>query len=219
MAGKDSHPLFSAADEEAIRAAVAAAEERSAGEVVPWIVEACDPYPEAAWRGVALGALLGMALGLGVHLLSDVWATGLLWLALPTLAGGAAGLALGQLPAAKRLLVDEDVVAHRVRLAAEAAFVRGEVFATRQRTGILVFLALFERRVVVLGDSGINAHVEPQEWQAIADEIVAGVRRSRPAAALAAGIEACGHLLADRGVPLSEEDVNELPDRPRFEGH
>jgi|SRR6185436_8913843 len=210
--------LFSAADEEAIRAAVADAEQRSAGEVVPWIVEACDPYPEAGWKAAALGALLGLAVTAGGQLLAGTWGGGL-WLALAALAGGAAGLALGQLPAVKRLLVDDDVIEHRVRVAAEAAFVRGEVFATRERTGILVFLALLERRVVVLGDAGINARVQPEEWQSIADEIVAGVRRSRPAAALAAGIEACGLLLAERGVPRHEEDVDELPDRPRFEGH
>ena len=52
----DERRLFSAADEEAIRAAVADAEQRSAGEVVPWIVEACDPYPEAGWKAAALGA-------------------------------------------------------------------------------------------------------------------------------------------------------------------
>ncbi len=215
----DERRLFSAADEEAIRAAVADAEGRSAGEVVPWIVEACDPYPEAGWKAAALGALLAMALGAGAQLLSGAWGGALLWLALPALAGGALGLALGQLSASKRLLADDDVVEHRVRVAAEAAFVRGEVFATRERTGILVFLALLERRVVVLGDAGINARVQPEEWQAIADEIVEGVRASRPAAALAAGIEACGRLLAERGVPRHEEDVDELPDRPRFEGH
>jgi putative membrane protein len=214
----DERRLFTAADEEAIRAAVADAEQRSAGEVVPWIVEACDPYPEAGWKAAALGALLALVLAAGTQLLAGAWG-GALWLALAVLAGGAAGLALGQLPAAKRLLVDDDVVEHRVRTAAEAAFVRGEVFATRERTGILVFLALLEHRVVVLGDAGINARVQPEEWQGIADEIVAGVRKSRPAAALAAGIEACGLLLAERGVPRHEEDVDELPDRPRFEGH
>ena len=214
----DERRLFSAADEEAIRAAVADAEQRSAGEVVPWIVEACDPYPEAGWKAAALGALLALVVTAGTQVLVGTWG-GALWLALAVLAGGAAGLLVGQLPAAKRLLVDDDVIEHRVRVAAEAAFVRGEVFATRERTGILVFLALLEHRVVVLGDAGINARVQPEEWQAIADEIVAGVRKSRPAAALAAGIEACGLLLAERGVPRHEEDVDELPDRPRFEGH
>ncbi|HEV8240355.1 MAG TPA: hypothetical protein VGS57_13380 [Thermoanaerobaculia bacterium] len=215
----DERRLLSAADEETIRAAVADAEQRSAGEVVPWIVEACDPYPEAGWKAAALGALLGTAFGVAAHFLAGAWGTAPLWLALLVVAGGAMGLALGQLPAAKRLLVDDELVEHRVRVAAQAAFVRGEVFATRGRTGILVFLALLERRVVVLGDAGINARVQPEEWQAIADEIVAGVKRSRPAAALAAGIEACGRLLAERGVPRYEDDVDELPDRPRFEGH
>jgi putative membrane protein len=215
----DSRRLFSAADEEAIRAAVADAEQRSAGEVVPWIVESCDPYPEAAWRSAVTGALLGMAAGLLAHTLGAFWGGQLLWIVLPTLACGGLGLALSQQPDVKRAFLDQAIVGQRVRLAAESAFLRAEVFATRERTGILIFLALFERRVVILGDSGINARVEPEEWQAIADEMAAGVRASRPAAALAAGIEACGRLLAERGVPVAEEDVNELPDRPRFEGN
>ncbi|HEV8631234.1 MAG TPA: TPM domain-containing protein [Thermoanaerobaculia bacterium] len=215
----DSRRLFSAADEEAIRAAVADAERRSAGEVVPWIAEACDPYPEAAWKAAAIGALAALALGWTARWLAGSWGDPLLWIVLPALAGGALGLALGQLAPLQRLLVDAELMQHRVQRAADSAFLRSEVFATRERTGILIFLALTERRVVVLGDSGINAHVEPREWQTIADDIVAGLRRGRTAAALAAGIEACGELLAERGVPLREEDVNELPDRPRFEGH
>src|ERR1044072_5295337 len=190
----DERRLFSAADEEAIRAAAADAEQRSAGEVVPWIAEACDSYPEAGWKAAALGALLGLVLGAGAQLAGGTWG-GALWVALAALAGGAAGLALGQLPAAKRLLVDDEVVEHRVRTAAEAAFVKGEGFATRERTGILVFLALLERRVVVLGDAGINARVQPEEWQAIVDEIVAGVRQSPPGAGPAGGGQSRGPLV------------------------
>jgi putative membrane protein len=215
----DSRRLFSAADEEAIRDAVAAAEKRSAGEVVPWIVEACDPYPEAGWKAAAVGVLLGVALGWGIHLVTAAWGGAPAYIAAAAVVCGGAGLLLGRLPAAKRLLVDGDVQAQRVRNAAEAAFLRAEVFATRERTGVLLFLALLERRVIVLGDSGISSRVRNEEWQQIVDNIVAGIRRGRAADALTAGIEACGRLLAERGVPIRPDDVNELPDRPRFDAH
>src|SRR6476619_4210216 len=114
-----SRRLFTAADEEAIRDAVAAAEKRSAGEVVPWIVEACDPYPEAGWKAAAVGALLGIALGWGIHLVSGAWGVAPAYIAAAAIVCAGAGLLLGRLPAAKRLLVGGDVQAQRVRTAAQ----------------------------------------------------------------------------------------------------
>src|SRR4051812_31414659 len=116
----DSRRLFTAADEEAIREAVAAAEERTAGEVVPWIVDSCDPYPEAAWKAATLGALLGLSLGWLLHVFAGAWGGAAAYLAMGSLVGAGAGLLLGQLPPAKRFLVDGGVQAQRVRNAAEA---------------------------------------------------------------------------------------------------
>jgi putative membrane protein len=213
----DARRLFTAADEEAIREAVAAAEERSAGEVVPWVVDACDPYPEASWKAATLGSLLGLTIAWLLHLAAGVWGGLAAFLATGVVAGAGAGLLLGRLPLAKRLLVDGAVQARRVRHAAESAFLRGEVFATRERTGVLLFLALLERRVVILGDSGINARVRGEEWQQIVDDIVAGIRGGRAAAALADGITACGQLLESHGVERAADDRNELPDGLRYE--
>jgi putative membrane protein len=212
----DPRRFFTPADEEAIRAAVEAAERSTGGEVVPWVVGACDPHPEASWKAAAAGALLALAGAWSVRHLGGAWGGMLLWALLPALAGATAGFLLGGLPVAKRLLVDDDVLEARVRLAAEAAFLRGEVFATRERTGVLLFVALLEHRVVVLGDRGIAERVAPAEWQAVADGVVAGIRAGRPGAALVQAIEACGRLLALRGVTRSGDDANELPDRLRL---
>ena len=65
-----------------------------------------------------------------------------------------------------------------------------EVFKTRDRTGILIFLALFEHRAVILADEGIHRAVPREEWQALVDELVAGIRAGRGVAAL------CGPFLA-----------------------
>lgn len=208
--------LFSPVDREAIRAAVAQAESRTGAEVVPWIAPACDTYPEASWKGAAGGALLGLGLGWLSHRGVAAWGGLLWWAVLPALLGATAGFLLGRLPAVQRLLVDEDDMERRVRTAAEAAFLEAEVFATRDRTGVLLFLALLEHRVVVLGDSGVNARVQPAEWQAIADEVVAGIRRGEAPATLVRAIDRCGCLLVERGVARAAADRNELPDQPRF---
>lgn len=207
---------FRDADREAIRAAVAAAESRTGGEVVPWIVADCDPYPEAPWMAAAGGALLALGLGAAVHAWVLAWGGLLAWGVAPAVLGATAGFLLGGLPAAKRLLVPEDTMERRVETAAQAAFLRAEVFATRDRTGILLFVALLEHRVVVLADAGIHARVPAERWAAIADEIVAGIRGGAPAAAIVAGIERCGALLEEHAVPRRPDDRDELPDTPRL---
>jgi len=77
-------------------------------------------------------------------------------------------------------------------------------------------VALLEHRVVVLADSGIHARVPAERWGAIADEVVAGIRRGGAPSAVVSGVESCGSLLAEHCVPRRPDDRDELPDRPRF---
>ena len=72
----------------------------------------------------------------------------------------------------------------RARQRAERCFLDEEVFATRDRTGILIFVAVFERQVVVMGDAGINRAVPDGAWDHVVDDVIAGIRARRPAEAL-----------------------------------
>ena len=93
-----------------------------------------------------------------------------------------------------------------------------EVFNTRDRTGILIFISLLEHRIEVVGDAGINAAVEPEEWAEVVDRIRDGFRSGRRVEGLVAAVDLCGRLLEKRGVELRADDVNELPDRLRLGG-
>ena len=206
-------PLFSETDLEAVRRAVAAAEGETSGEIVPFVVDASDAYEGALWKGTALGALGSAVLAAVLHFVFGLWGAGALWVGLPAAAGGAVGfLVTALMPAVKRALIPTDVLDRRVRRRAAVAFVEEEVFNTEDRTGILLLLSLFERRVVVLGDAGINAKVGEEEWRAITERIAAGIHDGRPGEALVEGIGACGRLLARRGVEVRPDDRNELRD-------
>ncbi len=208
---------FSAADLEAIRAATAAAEARTGGEIVPYIVERAVDREAARWRGATLGAL-GAALAAGlVHALGGHWGgSGVWWITLPAIAGaGVAYLGAG-VDAIGRRLMPDDLVEWYVKLRAEAAFLEEEVFATRDRTGILIFLALAERRAVILGDDGINRAVPEGQWQELVDGLVAGIRAGRPREALCETIARCGEVLEHFQVTRRPDDRDELVNRPRL---
>lgn len=206
--------LFSADDREAIRRAAAAAEERTSGEIVPYVVNRCDGYEEACWKLAALAAMAAAAVAGAIHVEGGFWGgLGVLWMTLPVVAAGVAGYLVPLWwPGLRRRLVPPEVFDQRVRQRAAQAFLEEEVFATRDRTGVLLFLALFEHRVVVLGDAGINARVEPGDWAGISARVAVGIRQDRAAAALVEAIEEVGALLEEKAVDIRPDDVDELPD-------
>jgi putative membrane protein len=212
--------LFSAEEQERIAAAVRAAEQHTAGEIVPCIAARCDEYEEAAWRGGAVAALLVFAAFFCLRAFTDTW----LPLGLGAMGAGVAlavagGMLLVQwVPALRRLLAGEELMDRRVTQRALQAFVEEEVFATRERTGILIFLSLLEREVRVLGDAGINARVGPGEWEGVVRLIVQGMRQGRPAEGLIEAIAQCGALLERAGVARRSDDTDELGNAPRTGG-
>ncbi len=210
--------FFTASDLQAIQAAVREAEKRTSGEIVPCAVAHSDHYEAAAWKGAALGAFAAVVAAAAARYFGDFWgAPALGWIALPPLIGGAFGYAAAALVRPLKLaLAGRAHVEHRVHQRAAEAFLENQVFKTRERTGVLIFLSLYERRVVVLGDAGINAHVEQPEWDAVVAGVVAGMRAGKPGQALGMAIARCGELLERRGVAIRSDDTDELPDELRM---
>jgi putative membrane protein len=203
----------------AIEAAVREAETASGGEIVPYLADASDAYPGAPWTAAALGAVVAPALAATAYALAGLWGSWWpLWMTAPPVAGAAAGyLAASFLAPLRRWVVPASVRARRVEQRAAAAFLAEEVFATRDRTGILLFVSLFERRVVVLADSGIHGRVSPGVWDDVVSGPVAGLHAGKPGPALAEAVRRCGAILAEHGLPLRADDRDELANRLRRE--
>ena len=215
-----SAPILTDADQGRIKDAVAAAERRTSGEIVPYIVGRSGGYEVAVWRAASVLASFAMATGLAVAWAYEGWDHGWLYagwgMALLALVGGTVGALLAQfVPALKRLFAGPARLARRVDRRAGLAFLEEEVFHTRERTGILLFVSLFEHRIVVLGDSGINSRVEQAEWEAIVATIRQGVRSGHLADGLVDAIGQCGELLETKGVAVQPDDFDELKDDVR----
>lgn len=69
-----------------------------------------------------------------------------------------------------------------------------------------------ERQVVVLGDSGVDAHVGANGWRDIVDGLVREVAAGRAADGLVTAVERVGAVLATH-LPRGADDRDELPDR------
>ena len=218
-------PLSNLSSDESSRRiaeAVRSAEARTSGEIVPVIVPQSSEYGSVDFKASLFGVALGL-IGYEAFLWNSAsWGgTGLV---------GAMGISLfvvaglltlflcaRGIPAFRRWLIGKNAMDAAVHSRAVRAFVDHEVFTTRERTGIVLLLSVFEHRVEVFGDSGINQKVEPEEWATIIEAILKGVKGNDPTQGFVNGIEACGDLLEKAGVAIRKDDTDELSNLPRFE--
>ena len=214
--------VLSAQDLEQIREAVASAETKTSGEIVPYVARDCGRYDVAVWRAGGIGALVAFGLITLFLQLNTAWGGG--WwmdgrvqmLAMATTGAGLALLA-AFVPTVKRLFTGQRLLMLNVHRRAMATFVEKEVFSTRERTGILLFVSLFEHRIEVIGDKMINEKVEQDEWDDVVRSIRDGVKSGNLAAGLVRGIGMCSKLLEKSGVEIRPDDTNELPDDVGFD--
>ena len=213
--------LFTPEEKTRIERAVFDAEKRTSAEIVPCVTDASGSHEIALWRGAGLGAVLAAALALVFIRFYVGW--GLAWLHAPTgmalviFVGGVIGAAAaGWIAPLKRRLAGSAYLSARVHQRAMQAFVEEEVFRTRGRTGILIFISLFEHRIEVLGDAGINAAVDDGDWVEIVEHLQQSIRRGRLANGLVEAITMCGDLLERSGLAVEAEDENELANRVRL---
>ena len=99
-----------------------------------------------------------------------------------------------------------------------------EVFAqlhmhlTKQRNGVLFYVAIKDHRFAVLGDAGIHAIVADNFWEDITKTVISYFKKQEYAAGLAKGVVMAGEQLKTH-FPYNEKgDKNELSDDISF-GH
>ena len=214
----ETRELLSGPERAAVEAAVVAAERESGAEIVPALLPACGTYAVADARGAALGALLGALALLAAPDASDGWRADPRWLAPAVVFLGAlGGFALARLDAVRRALAGAEIE-ERVDAAAAAQFLARNVFRTRDRTGILILVSLFEHQVRVLADEAVYRAVERATWERLAADVARAMAGGgRPGAALLQAVEAAGRLVGAHGPRRTPDDTNELPDAPSVE--
>jgi len=128
---------------------------------------------------------------------------------------GLVAFALGALVCANLDPLARVLTRHRTRrshveTAARAAFFDLGISRTTGRSGILIFVSMFERKVAVLSDLGINTVQLGVGWTEALNAMELAVRQKNLDAFIA-GVERLGPVLG-AAMPRAADDVNELPD-------
>lgn len=158
---------------------------------------------------VAVGAVVMLAV-LGFVLFSEDYEFALWSIAImPLLAAIAGGMIVEAIAPLERALTPARVRDDIVRDAARATFYELGVHHTKGRTGVLVFVALREQRVQLVGDLAIVARLGAKGLARHADAL---------SVQIPAGGEALARTLAElagaygAALPRAADDVNELGD-------
>lgn len=97
-----------------------------------------------------------------------------------------------------------------------------EVFAqlgmhqTKDKNGVLFYLAYDDRKFAVVGDKGIDAKVPADFWESTKDLLRTHFRQGAFAEGLSRGIERAGEQLKHY-FPYASDDTNELADDISFD--
>lgn len=113
----------------------------------------------------------------------------------------------------KRLLLERR---KSIKQLAEKEFYKLGVANTRDKTGILIFLLLEDRKFFILADSGINAKVNPETWNKIKDEMQKMFQKGEFSKGLIYGVDEVGKILSTH-FPVKSDDTNELSNKVTFD--
>ncbi len=222
--------MLSPHDHERIERATAAAEASTCGEIVCVVADEASSYAEVALAWAASSALVLPLLVLAVANYSPYWdPTEWSWrsahvaathtnvmAALTVYALSQAILFVGTLllvsiPAVRRLLTPGSLKRGYVHKRALEQFFAQNLHKTRDRTGVLIYASLKERRAEVITDTGIDAKVAANTWDDVIAALVAGMKAGEPGNGFVAAIEKCGDALALH-FPAQGPKADELPD-------
>lgn len=203
--------FLSESDCQKVDAAVKAAEEKTSGEIVPMVIPAAYHYPMADVIGAAAFAiplaivlthLLGRWLWIGDR---NLW----LFLGLAAVLFILFHILVGRIPSLKRCFISQREMEEEVQEAAVTRFFGRGLHRTRDETGVLILISVFERKVWVLADRGINDKVKEGQWEEVVAMITGGIRQNRPVEAICRAVEQVGEILAAH-FPVKPDDTNEL---------
>ncbi len=198
--------LLSDSDARQVEAAIARVEQATSAELVVAVL----PRSSDHWQGRVLVSLFWSLAAALATLHFGQGGSALFALLMEVAVGVLSFLALGW-PPLHRFLVSPGAAEHAAHVRALQLFAERGLYGTKRRTALLIFVSELERRVVLLGDSTIHAHLGEAGWQAEVQRLVKSIRAGRLRAGLLDVIAQLEPRLAAVAPPQADQ-TNELPD-------
>jgi putative membrane protein len=193
-------------DREKVNLSIEQAERNTTGEIVVKIVKKSHVYHTANYRcGIVFSLIMVFVLTL-----TPLPHQNPMWIIAIQIPAFNIGLFLAMIPSLKRFFTTQAEMNYEVHRRSLESFHQHDLHSTADRTGVLILISSFEKRVVVLADSGINSKVDTHHWDEIVKSITTKIGENSFIEGLCNGIATCGKTLATY-FPLHGEAKNELP--------
>jgi putative membrane protein len=207
-------PVLSENDKDLLEKTIARAEEQLRSQIVLATVKRSDNYVEIPWKAFALGVSVSGLLALTGNLLFPGWIQGmavLIAVVIMLATGAAMALLTILLPVVARLFLNDSRAETETRQYAESLFLSRQLFLTKHRTGILLLISLFEKKVVIIPDKGISNHVSNADIQRIITLMKAPLERNELRQSMEIAVDELTRIIE----PLTADDTtgDELPNR------
>jgi len=190
------------------------AERQTRAQIVMAVIRRSDNYCEIPWKAFAFGTSVTGLVVLFLDLFFPVWVTGatiLLSVTAIIVIGAFLALLTVLLPWFARLFLARHRRETEPLQYAESLFLSHELFRTKGRRGILLFVSRFERQVVILPDTGVKDRLNDPIMKNIISGMKPHLRQNKLRDAMEAGLKG---IVAALRPPLSDvPDNNELSDK------
>jgi len=108
-----------------------------------------------------------------------------------------------------KYLIPNRVKKHKCEKQATLEFFSNGVYKTKSKTGILIYISILEKEVIVIGDEGINLKIPNNSWDNLISKIVNGIKTNNLANGIIFGLKEADKLLKEH-FPIKGEYINEI---------
>ncbi len=208
-------------DNEKIKQAVNLAESKTSGEIVTAIIKESSDYAFYELLAALAGGFIYYLVCLFLYNDITSWLNDLFWSYTEVYSTTFIGLStiivigliylVANIEGFDRLIVPKKIISKKVNRRALLFFGESGLFDTRDRTGVLIFISLREKRVELIADTGINAMVKEDDWSGVVSDLISHLKKKKMIDGLAEAVDSCGNILAEH-FPIKDDDENELSD-------
>jgi putative membrane protein len=203
------HEFFTQEARRRVGQVVGVIESGTAAEIVVTVRRTSGSYRQTdLWGGLAV------ALAMLVFLLFDPHPFDVGWMPVNVLVAFILGAVITlEWRPLRRALTPGKLLGHLTKQAARASFYDLGVSRTSGRTGVLVYVSMFERLVEVVPDIGVKPDAMGADWVKVVAALSSAISSGPDIERFVTALESLQGPLSS-ALPAQPGDVNELPDEP-----